>query len=524
MLSFRRRVFGLSVMSIAVLLALALPGHGQTPAPGQDFHPAIPKTWDDAAMASLEVPLVDPIGSPKHVSADYYYRIPVRPIYKQYPVYAPGHEPPSYMDWLKQQEPQIVWDDKGHTPPLRTEADWIKAGETVFSAEMTFVGENGGVFTLSDIKDSSWYEKIGMPLTREGVLPFLSYVVRQEGNVELGSFACAMCHTRVMPDGTLLKGAQGSVPFDRAQAFAFATQLVSIPDFVRRLDRQLFAAPWVQADPLQLEDGMSSVQIAAIHERVPPGVLSRHRSSSLYPVQVPDLIGVRDRHYLDRTGLQQHRSIVDLMRYAALNQGADELASYDGFVPASKDFRTLPAPDKIELAQPDRYSDEQLYALALYIYSLQPPPNPNNFDSVAVRGQEVFSREGCAGCHTPPLYTNNKLTPAEGFPPPPGAAQKYDLLPISVGTDPNLALRTRRGTGYYKVPSLKGVWYRSMFGHSGWCATLEDWFDPRRTQEDYVPTGFKPYGAETYAVKGHPFGLDLSKEDKRALIAFLRTL
>ena len=73
---------------------------------------------------------------------------------------------------------------------------------------------------------------------------------------------------------------------------------------------------------------------------------------------------------------------------------------------------------------------------------------------------------------------------------------------MSVGTDSNLALKTRRGTGYYKVPSLKGGWYRGMFGHSGWCASLEDWFDPRRTHDDYVPTGFKPYGAKTYAVKG----------------------
>ena len=63
-----------------------------------------------------------------------------------------------------------------------------------------------------------------------------------------------------------------------------------------------------------------------------------------------------------------------------------------------------------------------------------------------------------------------------------------------------------------------------MFGHSGWCATLEDWFDPRRVHDDYVPTGFKPYGAKTYAVKGHPFGLKLSDDDKKALIAFLKTL
>ena len=75
---------------------------------------------------------------------------------------------------------------------------------------------------------------------------------------------------------------------------------------------------------------------------------------------------------------------------------------------------------------------------------------------------------------------------------------------MSLGTDTGLTLTTRRGTGYYNVPSLKGVWYRSMFGHSGWCATLEDWLDPTRLNDDYVPTGFKPYGAKTFVVKGHP--------------------
>jgi hypothetical protein len=119
---------------------------------------------------------------------------------------------------------------------------------------------------------------------------------------------------------------------------------------------------------------------------------------------------------------------------------------------------------------------------------------------------------------------DHPLTPAEGFAPSPDHFKKYEILPISVGTDPSLALKTRRGTGYYKVPSLKGVWYRGMFGHSGWCATLEDWFDPNRVRDDYVPTGFKPYGQNAYAVKGHLFGLDLSAEDRRMLIAFLKTL
>jgi cytochrome c2 len=51
------------------------------------------------------------------------------------------------------------------------------------------------------------------------------------------------------------------------------------------------------------------------------------------------------------------------------------------------------------------------YALALYLYFAQASPNPNHFDATAERGQKIFTREGCATCHTPPLYTNNKLTP-----------------------------------------------------------------------------------------------------------------
>lgn len=171
-----------------------------------------------------------------------------------------------------------------------------------------------------------------------------------------------------------------------------------------------------------------------------------------------------------------------------------------------------------------RYSDEQLYALALYLYSLRPPPNPNRFDAAAARGKKVFEREGCAGCHAPPLYTNNKLIPVDGFEPPADHKRRFDILDSRVGADPRYALETHKGTGYYKAPSLKGVWYRGPFEHNGSVATLEDWFDPARLREDYVPTGYKGSDGRTRAVKGRRFGLDLPAEEKKALIAFLKTL
>ncbi len=482
----------------------------------------IPRTWDDEEIARHEVPLAQPEASPKHVSSDYYYRIPVRPIYKSYPVYAYGHEPSGYFESLERQEPVVVWDDKGREPALQTDADWVRAGEVVFDAPLVL---NTNV-AVADVRDQRWLSMTGSPVAADGTIPGVQYVIRKKGVVELGNNSCAFCHTRVMPDGSMLKGAQGNLPIQRAVAFRWRAAAAAASDKnqytvqTRTFLKRLHAAPYLNPDPQDRIDSMSIDELASLFDSYPAGVSLRQRGNSFIPIQVPDLIGVKDRRYLDRTGLELHRSIGDMMRYAALNQGADSLASYAGFIPIDAPrYRQLPGPEQFT-----RYSDEQLYALARYLYSLEPPPNPNTFDSRATRGKQVFEDEGCATCHRPPLYTNNRLTPAIGFTVPDDHREKFDVMSRSVGTDPELALRTRRGTGYDKVPSLRGVWYRSMFGHSGWAATLEDWFDPRRLRDDYVPTGWKPFGGRMYPVKGHQFGLELSVEDRGALIAFLRTL
>jgi hypothetical protein len=502
-----RRIMVISVLTYGTALLLQ----------AQEPKVTIPRTWDDEAVAALEVPLANPEFSPKHVSADYYYRIPVRPIYKTYPVYAPGREPAGYIERLAQQEPEIVFDPAR----LHTEEDWIRAGELVFDAPTVFES-----LEATPARFPEFYEKSGVRLAADGTLPFKRYVVRTKGVVELGNLACGQCHTRVMPDASVVKGAQGNVPdgyyFAARPRRALRSGRRDPDDLlvqVRHVVERQFGAPWIQPPPGG-DPSMSLEEILAAYESQPPGVAVREGTSLRYAAQVPDLIGVKHRLYLDHTGLVRHRSIGDLMRYAALNSRLQQLAQYGDFVPdGGGEFREVPDP-----TTQSRYSDEQLYALAMYLYSLKPPPNPNPFDALAARGQAVFAREGCATCHTPPLYTNNQLTPAEGFTIPDGHRERFDILPVSVGTDPNSALRTRRGTGYYKVPSLRGVWYRGPFEHNGSIATLEDWFDPQRLSDDYVPTGHIGYGLKTRPVPGHHFGLDLSAEDKQALIAFLKTL
>jgi hypothetical protein len=512
----RVRVIVLLLFPVLSIFALINAGHAQKSE--KNFSPVTPRTWEKEAIASVELPLASTGVPPEHIPSDYYYQMPVRPIYKSYPIYAPRKEPRGYFEQLKQLEPEIVF----VPAKLKTEADWIKAGELGFDAPIAYDSDPISLVKLSDMRNPAWYQKTNVLLTKDGVMPYLRYVIRKKGTLEVGNLACAMCHTRVMADGSVIKGAQGNFPFDRAIALILRTGPQPEP---QRLESQrgfiqlLFSTPWVRPDPLARIGQMSLEEVTSAYEAIPPGVLARHGSSLFQPAQVPDLIGIKDRRYLDRTGLVRHRDIGDLMRYGALNQDGDLLSRYGDFRPIELTFGKLPEP-----AMLGRYSDEQLYALARYIYALEPPPNPNRFDALAARGKRVFESEGCAGCHTPPLYTNNKLTLVDGFDPPEDHFSKYDILQVSVGTDPNLALRTRRGTGYYKVPSLKGVWYRGPFEHNGSVMTLEDWFDPRRLRNDYVPTGFKGYGMQTRAVKGHEFGLRVSAEDKRAMIAFLRTL
>ena len=518
------RLFRLLPVSLPfVVIALIAATHAQKPPAA--YKPVIPKTWDEEALASLEVPLAEPRNSPRHISAEDYYRLPVRPIYKSYTQYDQDREPSGYRDWLRRQEPIVLWDDGAHRPRLETEADWIKAGEIVFDAPVIFFP--GLTSTAQESRDFD--ARTGDFSDNKGISPFADYVIRERGKVEIGEASCRECHTRLMPDGTVIKGAQGNRPVERVAFLGLAKDAAQADDREKFLagvhqgQRRMFAAPWVRPDPNGRLQQFSAAEIEAVHFAIPAGVFARQGTSPFSPPRLPDLIGIKDRYYLDATGLVRHRSIGDLMRYAALNQGMDLLAHFGDFVPVTADVGEEPG-GFLSRTVRARYSDEQLYALALYIYSLDPPTNPHKPDALTAQGERVFKSEGCDTCHPPPRYTDNKLNPVPGFKVPDDHFKQFDILRRSVGTDPALALTTRRGTGYYKVPSLKGVWYRGPFEHNGSVATLEDWFDRSRMRDDYVPTGWRGYGSQTRPVRGHEFGLDLLPEDKQALIAFLKTL
>jgi hypothetical protein len=467
----------------------------------QDYHPIIPRAWEDKDVEGLELPLVQRDRSPRYMSAEEYYKLKVRKIYRSYPAYVEGKEPPEYIESLMQKEPEVIFD----ASRLRTKDDWIRAGKIVFEAENSFFP---AVVTPGGRKAPPI---IAPYISKDGAFPISligsSYIIRKKGVLESGSNSCAGCHTRLMPDGSFVAGAQGNFPIPRITPPGAPS-----PERLKQLvDSRwvLFGTPWIQTRE-EFEK-----EFRALPEAQPyPVVIGRQGSSVSRLARIPSLIGIADIKYLDATGLVRHRSIGDLMRYAIINEGLDTLAHFGDFQP-TKGVTSFSAEEGT------RFSDEQLYALALYLESVLPPTNPNPFDERARRGQQIFRQQGCAGCHVPPLYTNNKLTPAQGFTAPSDLLQTEGILNVQVGTDPTLAMKTRRGTGFYKVPSLRGVWFRNGFGHDGQADTLEEWLDPARLKDDYVPKGFHRGPG---AIGGHEFGLSLSSEERQDLVAFLKTL
>ncbi len=62
------------------------------------------------------------------------------------------------------------------------------------------------------------------------------------------------------------------------------------------------------------------------------------------------------------------------MRYSAMNQDGDIISRYEDFVPLGAFPLMLgKVPENPAKYTSGRYSDEQLYALAVYLYSLRPP-------------------------------------------------------------------------------------------------------------------------------------------------------
>jgi hypothetical protein len=473
----------------------------------------VPRAWSDQSVAGYRLPLAGLGHAPKMVSGDRYYALPEYNL-KTYPVYAPDKEPPNYIEWLKQQDPKPLVD----LSKLKTRKDWIAAGREVFYGRELprFSGSEDNYQLIRDPRVIAAYR---LQTAKDGVLLGLRYVVREKGKIELGTDTCAMCHTQIRPDGTVIEGpANVHTPFGPLMADLTRRYAQIGPDFLeerrRRHMREDYRVPFLKMDPNLPVADLPAEEIAKLYEQNPLGTHARTNTSLLYPVKIANLIGIRDEKFFDRTGTARQRDIADLMKYCgSIADVTDALTEY------------APGPDgTMKLASMGlgqgirRTPDELLYALALFLYSLEPPANPNPVNDASRHGAEVFRAQGCAQCHA-----TGQLTVALGYKPSPEILRETGAKNISVGTDPNLAMKTRKGTGFYRIPTLRMLWLDAGFLHDGSIGSLEELFDPARLDAKFRSSNWSPL-TPAHAVEGHRFGLNLKPVDRAALIAYLKTL
>jgi mono/diheme cytochrome c family protein len=500
-----------TVLQLGLLAALsaALPAQAPTV--------VVPRIWDDAALADWATPVATLNVRPAHYSSAEYYSVPAENL-RTYPLYPPDREPAGYWEELQKKRPEPLVD----VSTIRSATDWIAAGERAFAEMDNFWSRTTDPALIAQARDPRSFA--GVFTLPNGTAFGPRWVVTAEG-VKLSSPACSACHVTIRTDGTVaFAGPRGPEPPGSppliprglgviAANAPLAMQRFFEGDSVPVAAWRLWTVPWAPDERIESLPNAAAGRLQGLAAG-DPGVVNRPHGSAYYATKIPDLHILRYSRYLDATGTHRLRGPEDAARYAAFITGADPM-----------DFGPHHILTNAQRRVRFRYADEVLYAMGMYLMSLEPPKNPNPGASALIaRGEQIFRREGCVNCHVPPNYTSGKLTPAQGWKPPANHPNRDDIADLSVGTDPGLALKTRKGTGFYKIPSLRGVWYRPRLLHDASLTSLEEMFDPRRTTLEYEPNGWNPPGVTKRAVPGHPFGLSLNAEDRNALLAFVRSL
>jgi mono/diheme cytochrome c family protein len=333
-----------------------------------------------------------------------------------------------------------LWDGKRPT----TMAEWIALGRDVFFRYPLRV-ETTMSYALEHPEVG---EKVGVRASKDGLYPGAVLFTDLEGKRSLG-ITCAACHSSFDAEGHTITGeARRSFDYGALRlAYHKATGTPVAADLARRM------GTWG------------------------PGRADVTEDDDEDPVAIPDLWGLRHQTALTQAGTIRHLGASVL----AIRQETQLLHSNHHKI------------------RPPR---ELAYALALFLYSLEPPPQtaaPKDGSS-ATHGRELFA-EHCKGCHS-----------NEAFGGPPIAADK-------IGTDRALAFGHARGTGKYRPAALIRVSAAAPYFHHGAVATLEDVLSATRLQTSYAksPLGKGP-------VMGHTYGTDLPDADRTALLSYLRTL
>jgi hypothetical protein len=187
----------------------------------------VPKIWDEKQLATWATPVAGIGIPPTFYSEKEYYAAPVDNV-RTYPVYAPDREPKGYRDWMRKQGFQpLIEPDK-----LKTERDWIDAGRRVFEGLDFPVTRTDDPRIFKYLDDVEAVKKGHDMVTNDGIIPSIRWLVDRDGKLKVSLADCSGCHSRVLPDGKLLLGAQGNLTFEPESIG------VVVDGFLRDLERR----------------------------------------------------------------------------------------------------------------------------------------------------------------------------------------------------------------------------------------------------------------------------------------------
>ena len=300
------------------------------PPDGQPWKPDIPKVWDEAALADWATPLAGVNLRPAHISAKDYYSLTVENL-RTYPVYFPGREPDGYWEMLQHTGPKPLIEPQ----ELQTEADWIEAGRRVFDeADHLHLRTLDPKFVTA-ARSRETFDQAGVEPLPDGTVFGSRWVPTKQG-VALSFGNCNNCHLLYRSDGIRVPGASAFAEVSRTRNPKYRNPLINPVQFANRMVtgaapfrmgneplgmwlNGAYGVPW-RKDSLdeQLKATTKVEYDALIGGIVRGGGVPRWNGSLYYPAKIPDLIGIKDRKYIDHTATHLHRGIGDMMRYAAM--------------------------------------------------------------------------------------------------------------------------------------------------------------------------------------------------------------
>ena len=190
---------------------------------------------------------------------------------------------------------------------------------------------------------------------------------------------------------------------------------------------------------------MTWPEIVALLKSNPPGTIARTNGSPWHPTPIIDLIGIKDRKYLDYNATHRLRGrrtwpAMPFWSLAAMRSTSVRITSYGETANSSVPLigRACVRAGQVHLLAPAAEESE---------------PKRRRAPSA---GKKIFDREGCGGCHAGPSYGNNEANAGKGCKPPQDHPYRADMLLMSVGTEPCRGTETRKRNGAVKDAVLDG--------------------------------------------------------------------